>query len=83
MEPTSIEYIELKQITDDFAERQIIGEGGYGKVYWVRASLINSLAYPASVKLDKIMLQQARQFHLQNTKPVKKILVWSDVVVAS
>lgn len=34
MEPTVIEYQELKQITDGFSENRKIGEGGYGKVYW-------------------------------------------------
>jgi len=32
MEPTVIEYQELKQITDGFSENRKIGEGGYGKV---------------------------------------------------
>ena len=36
MEPIFIEYQELEQITDGFSEKRKLGEGGYGKVYWVR-----------------------------------------------
>lgn len=35
MEPRRIEYEELKRITADFAEDRKLGEGGFGKVYWV------------------------------------------------
>ena len=38
--------------------------------YPVRASPTNSLSYPDSVKLDKIVLQQPRQLHLQNPELV-------------
>ena len=36
MEPIFIEYQELEKITDGFSEKRKLGEGGYGKVYWVR-----------------------------------------------
>jgi len=46
MEPTVIEYQELKQITDGFSENRKIGEGGYGKVYWVRLQTCLLNFYP-------------------------------------
>ena len=72
MEPTVIEYQELKQITDGFSENRKIGEGGYGKVYWVRLQTCLLNFYPGHSSL--LQMWTIRPLQIYNTPPTKIIL---------